>query len=277
MSLARCLFSIPLYYIIRFLLHKQGLENYFQLSAFFFLDTRTHDIMSYMAKYNRRIKARLMRRKGISIIVIARDLNVSKSSVSGWCSDIILTEEQFERLRKNSGISWKTGQRMGAEANKKKRTDAIEEADRWAKKLIKKISKRELLLIGVALYWSEGSKSDSTSRFMFANSDPNMILLMKNILIKVMEVASDDIVCGIQINRIHEKRIKKVLIFWKKLLELQDSQIRKPYFVNTKVSKIYENYENYFGVCRLFVRRSKYLKYKMLGLIKALKDEILSM
>ncbi|OGI63995.1 hypothetical protein A2733_01035 [Candidatus Nomurabacteria bacterium RIFCSPHIGHO2_01_FULL_40_20] len=229
-----------------------------------------------MAKYDKRSKAQLMREKGISIIVIARKLGVSKSSVSAWCRDIILTEEQFEKLRKNIGISQKTGQRMGAETNKKKRLNAINLADIWGKKMVKKISKRELLLIATALYWSEGAKTDSTSRFMFANSDPNMILLMKNILIQVMEVAPSDIVCGIQINRIHEKRIRKVLIFWKKLLELRDSQLNKPYFVNTKVNKVYENYDNYFGVCRLFVRRSKNLKYKMLGLIKAVKGDILS-
>ncbi len=217
-----------------------------------------------------------MRSVGTSIIIIAKELRVSKSSVSGWCRDITLTEAQFEKLRKNRGISLKTGQRMGAETNKKKRLDAIETADLAGKKLVNKISKRELLLIAIALYWSEGSKTDSTSRFMFANSDPDMILLMKNTLIQVMKVAPDDIVCSIQINMIHKQRIEKVLIFWKKLLELEDSQLRKPYFVNTKVNKVYENYENYFGVCRLLVRRSKNLKYRMLGLIKAVKSDILS-
>ena len=66
------------------------------------------------------------------------------------------------------------------------------------------------------------------------------------------------------------------MIFWKKLLELKNSQMRKPYFINTKVNKVYENYENYYGVCRLLVRRGKYLKYKMLGLIKAFRNELLS-
>ncbi|MES3031787.1 MAG: hypothetical protein V4699_00920 [Patescibacteria group bacterium] len=229
-----------------------------------------------MSKYKKRLKARSMRSVGTSIIIIAKELRVSKSSVSGWCRDITLTEAQFEKLRKNRGISLKTGQRMGAETNKKKRLDAIETADLAGKKLVNKISKRELLLIAIALYWSEGSKTDSTSRFMFANSDPDMILLMKNTLIQVMKVAPDDIVCSIQINMIHKQRIEKVLIFWKKLLELEDSQLRKPYFVNTKVNKVYENYENYFGVCRLLVRRSKNLKYRMLGLIKAVKSDILS-
>lgn len=229
-----------------------------------------------MAKYEDRIKARLMRKDGMSIIVIAKELGVSKSSVSLWCGDIILTAEQFEKLRKNMGVSFKYGQRIAAQVNKQKKLDAIEEADIWGKNLVKKISSRELLLIATALYWSEGSKTDSTSTLMFINSDPNMILLMKKFLIQAMGVKSEDIVCGIQINRVHEKRIKKVLSFWQNLLKLRYSQIRKPYFVNTKISKVYENYEDYYGVCRLLVRKSKNLKYKMLGLIKAMKSNVLS-
>ncbi|MEI6843050.1 MAG: hypothetical protein WCK48_00875 [bacterium] len=229
-----------------------------------------------MSKYNERIQAREMRKKGISILKIAHDLNVTKSSVSAWCRDISLTKEQNERLQKNKGVSVTTGQRIGAERNKQKKLDAILFAEKEGQKIVSKISKRELLLIATALYWSEGSKTDTTSTWMFVNSDPEMILLMNNFLVDVMDVLQEDIVCCIQINRIHEQRIKKVLIFWKKLLGLKGSQIRKPYFVNTKVNKVYENYDTYFGVCRLFVRRSKNLKYKMVGLIKALKNQILS-
>ena len=216
-----------------------------------------------------------MRRKGISIIVIAKKLSVSKSTVSSWCHDIVLTKEQIKNLTKNKGISWTKGQRVGAEANKKKKLDAIKTANLYGQKIIKKLSKRELLLIATALYWSEGSKTDSTSRWMFVNSDPQMVLLMKKFLIFVMKIDSKDIACCIQINQIHKYRIRTVLNFWKKLLKLRDNQVRKPYFIKTNSHKTYENYHDYFGVCRLFVRKSKYFKYKMLGLIRAMKDDIL--
>jgi hypothetical protein len=229
-----------------------------------------------MAKYELRIKARNMRRKGESIIVIAKRLSISKSSASLWCRDIILTAKQFERLSKNKGVSVTTGQRMGAEANKRKKLEVIESSNEWARKLIRKVSKRDLSLIASALYWCEGSKADTTSTFMFVNSDPQMILFMKNFLMSAMNVPQEDLVCGIQINSIHRKRINTVLLFWKKLLNLDDSQIRKPYFVSTRISKVYDNYDTYFGVCRLFVRRGKYLKYKMLGLIESLRREIMS-
>ncbi len=232
--------------------------------------------MSYMSKYDKRLIAHEMRRKGISISVIAKEPGVSKSTASKWCLDIPLTEEQKKNLLQNSSIGAKRGQQLGAETNKKKRSDAIKEADAWGMDTVSKISSREALLIATDLYWSEGAKSDSTSRFVFANSDPEMILLMKNILIRVMGIQKNDIVCTIQINRIHEPRIETVLNFWKKLLKLEDSQLRKPYYVNTKLSKIYENHDNYYGVCRLIVRKSKPLKYKILGLIKGVRRGIMS-
>ncbi|KKR32082.1 MAG: hypothetical protein UT65_C0009G0010 [Parcubacteria group bacterium GW2011_GWF2_39_8b] len=227
-----------------------------------------------MAKYEQKLKARVMRKEGISIITIAKKLGVTKGSVSLWCRDILLTPEQVEKLKGQKGSAM--GRWLGAESNRKKKRDAIEQADDWGKAQIRNISKRELLLISTALYWCEGSKMDSSSSFMLVNSDPDMILIMKKFLLSVLKVKKEDLVCGIQINRMHENRIHRVLIFWKKLLELKGSQIRKPYFVNTKVHKVYENYDKYYGVCRLFVRKSKHLKYKILGLIRALKSEILS-
>lgn len=228
-----------------------------------------------MAKYEDRIKARSMRKKGLSIVLIAHKLGVTKGSVSLWCRDIVLTHEQFNKLNQNKGMSWTTGQRLGAETNRKKKQDSIYKADNFGRDTIKKISKRELLLIASALYWSEGSKTDTTSTFMFVNSDPEMILVIKKFLVDTMGVSKEDIVCCIQINQIHLDRIKTVLNFWKKLLQLKDSQIRKPYFIKTKARKVYANYNDYYGVCRLFVRKGKNLKYKTLGLIKAMKNEIL--
>ena len=82
-----------------------------------------------------------------------------------------------------------------------------------------------------------------------------------------------EIVCSVQINEIHKPRIETVLNFWKNLLDLSDEQMRKPYYVKTPPQKAYSNYDNYYGICKLLVKRSSNLKYLMLGLIKAIKDQ----
>jgi len=228
-----------------------------------------------MAKSEEKLRARVLRKKGFSILNIARKLSVSKSSVSEWCRDLILTPKQVKDLYENQKFFSLKGRMMGAAANKKMRLEAVARAENYGKNFIGKISSRELGLVVTALYWSEGSKDEGTSTFLFVNSDPQMILVIKRFLTDILGVHKNDIMCRIQINKIHENRINIVLNFWKKLLKLEESQMKKPYFVKTKANKVYENHNSYYGVCRLFVKKGKYTKYKILGMIKALKEEIL--
>lgn len=228
-----------------------------------------------MSKYDLRMKARRLRRQGLSIKDIKERLGVSKSSVSIWCRDIELSKKQERFLLERRIKQTSKGRLIGALKNKQKRLDSIRKADLEAISLIKRLNQRDLLLVVASLYWAEGSKSEKSFGFQFINSDPDMVLTVVKFL-RISHVAEEDIHIKIQINLIHKPRIKEVLNFWKKLLELSDSQIGKTSFIKTVPSKVYENYDNYFGICRLGVRKSTLLKYQFLGLIKALKTDILS-
>lgn len=228
-----------------------------------------------MAKFYLKEKAEKLRTQGYTIREIASKLFLSKSTVSVWCREIKLTDEQLKVLMKRSNLKNLRGRLIGAETNKQKRIQAIKEGIVFGQKYIKKLNKKEILIAAAALYWAEGSKSYRTFGFQFVNSDPEMILCMKKFLQQI-GIDDEDICCTIQINLIHKVRIEKVLKFWKKLLGLQDHQVANPSFVKTAVHKVYENYDNYFGICRLRVRKSALLKYKTLGLIEALKESILS-
>lgn len=224
-----------------------------------------------MAKYKKRLEAHLLRKKGISIVEIAKTLGVSKSTVSEWCQQILLTDIQKNRLKQNTINAGNKGRMIGSEMNKRKKEQIQIESKQWAEDIVKDISKKELCLAAATLYWAEGSKSNSTSGFVFVNSDPEMIVFIAHFL-KQISVKKDELFCTIQINKMHEPRIDKVLKFWQKLLDLPSNQIGKPYFIETKVSKVYDNYENYYGTCRLQVRKSSELKYKMIALIQAIKE-----
>ncbi|TSC88014.1 MAG: Uncharacterized protein G01um10147_245 [Microgenomates group bacterium Gr01-1014_7] len=52
-----------------------------------------------MAKSLLRLEAHKLRKKGISVRKIAQTLGISKSTISHWTRDIILTVEQLEALR----------------------------------------------------------------------------------------------------------------------------------------------------------------------------------
>ena len=96
-----------------------------------------------MAKYHERIKARIMRKDGISIVTIAKELGVSKSATSLWCRDILLTSEQIEKLKKQKGSAM--GRWMGAESNRRKKLNAINIANDWGKKHIKKNFQKRII------------------------------------------------------------------------------------------------------------------------------------
>lgn len=62
-----------------------------------------------MAKFKEKIQARELRRNGESIGGIGRKLGVAKSTVSLWCSDIGLSEEQIRKLASRGEISANIG------------------------------------------------------------------------------------------------------------------------------------------------------------------------
>jgi len=225
-----------------------------------------------MAKYDLRIRARALRGAGRSIASICDELQVSKSTVSLWCRDIQLTEVQERHLRLKQTERSAVGRRRGVQANIDKRLSVISVSRKFALRKIRVISRRDLLFIGSALYWAEGSKTDSTPGFVFVNSDPKMIEVMFAWLTVVMDVKKEDIKLQVAINELHRTRIDVVLEFWSNLLELPLDSFRKTQFVKVPNKKVYENHNTYYGVLRVYVAKSSFLKYKTLALIDRIKQ-----
>lgn len=226
-----------------------------------------------MSKFQERLKAREMRTEGYSINVIAKKLKVSKGSVSSWCSDLVLTFKQKERLRLKVLKAGHKGRLLGAQMNKDKKIKNIQKYRDLAKTEIKQLSNRDLLILGIGLYWGEGSKNQSGG-FSFSNSDPVMILLMIKWLKDIVKINGSDITTRIMINESHQPRIAEVLKFWSNLLDLPSDCFYKTTFINSKSKKIYDNHDKYFGVLVIRVRKSSWLKYKILGQINAITSEV---
>lgn len=218
-----------------------------------------------MAKFEKRLEARKLRRGGWSINVIAKHLGVSKASASVWCRDVELTLKQKELLlHKNYA-----GRMKGAAANKRKKEERILFHKENGRTIMGKLTERELLIAGVTLYWGEGNKK---SKIGLTNSDPTLIKFAQRWFRAALGVRQEDFMPRLFINNIHKKRVKLVLQFWSNLLQLPLEQFGKPVLLKKNPKKVYENYDNYFGVLALHVKRGTDLKYKILGLIDALKN-----
>src|SRR5437762_1449235 len=129
-----------------------------------------------MANSLLRLKARELRRKGVSVKQIAKELGVSKSSASIRVRDIILTVEQLETLRKSSLLGAERGRLRNALLHKQRWNEILLNHIEKGKDIIGKLNERELLITGIALYWAEGCKKQR--RIQFCNSDPKMILFI---------------------------------------------------------------------------------------------------
>lgn len=102
---------------------------------------------------------------------IARQLNVSAGSVHRWCKDIPLTDTQKNRLDGNGQPLQMAQLRRAAEAHSAKaRSRAARSFDEGAH-LVGALTDRDLLLLGIGLYWGEGSKRQVGS-VSIANMDP---------------------------------------------------------------------------------------------------------
>jgi len=122
-----------------------------------------------------------LREQGKSYNEIANILKVPKSTLSVWLRDIKMSPE----IRKKFWNDVKQRQAKSiTEFNKKQGEKArknAQEIQESAAKTINALSKKDLLLIGAALYWGEGYKK-SRWTLAFTNSDPLMVkIIMKRI------------------------------------------------------------------------------------------------
>jgi len=221
-----------------------------------------------MAKYLLRQKARMLRRKGISVKRIAFSLGVSKGTASIWVRDIILSVEQLESLRKLSIAGAERGRLKSAFLQKERWNKKREEARKDGVKAIGNLTDRELLIAGIALYWAEGCRK--TRVVEFCNSDPTMVQFLLLWLKKCFLVNLEDVRCTVGINEIHKEREQKVKDYWADISGIPLTQFMKTSFKKAQNKKVYENFNDHYGTLSVHIVQPSRFYVKILGLIDGL-------
>ncbi len=222
-----------------------------------------------MAKSILRREARELRNKGLGIKTIAHKLNVSSSSVSLWCRDIVLNQEQITELERRShdpqyGRRLRYTQKL-REAKNKKIIHLFEEG----KKEIGSLTSRELFVVGAALYWAEGFKKDNLVGF--SNSDPAMIAIFMKWL-RQCGVAKNRLKFRAGVNEAYRDKILDIEGYWRKILHIRADQFQKPFFQRVQWKKSYDRPEEYHGVLRVRAAKSTDFLRKIHGWIEGLKQ-----
>jgi transcriptional regulator with XRE-family HTH domain len=212
-----------------------------------------------MVKRGLRDEARRLRREeGVSVRKIAIRLGVSKSSVSLWVRDIVLTQAQIEGLKANQhryGAQNK-GARTNSEKFRKQRL-AYQQAGRERAR-----TGSRLHLMGCMLYWAEGAKKKNA--VYFVNSDPNMMLLFLRFLREEMFIANEAMAVHIHCHTHDPEEIRRIEAYWLDLLRLPKSCLRK-----TQIKKGSDTRRNIHvnGVCGVAVNNTE-LTHHIYGAIQ---------
>ncbi len=225
-----------------------------------------------MAKSKEKLKALKLRRKGESIKKIAQLVNVSVSTVSLWCRDVKLTDSQVENLRKRQTDPF-YGKKLDYYLKKKKEFSLkLLNLKNEGINSVGKLTKREIFLIGIALYWGEGFKKDSLVGL--ATLDNNIAKFFIFWINKSFNITTKDLLLRVTANISYKNKIKELEKYWSKELQIPVSQFSKPFFQNTKWKKEYENKNNYHGVLRIRARKSIDLLRKIFGYIEGISLNI---
>ncbi len=215
-------------------------------------------------------KSRALRLKGYSINAIAEKLSVGKGTVSYWCKDISLTEKQIELIAQRSHHQATLSLLKASERQREQRLKNIKRSTEHGHHDVGQISKRDLHMIGLGLYWGEGYKKGN-QELGFTNSDPAMIVFYINWLCTIYSVKKTDLILRVSINDQHVQRIPKVHKYWSTITKIPLSQFTKISLMKNLSKKVYTNLDTHFGTLRVKVRRGTELRRRILGSISALE------
>lgn len=176
-------------------------------------------------------KAILLRIQGLSYNEIVERLSVSKGSLSSWLRDIEIDLCQKVRIKDkilNNRIKFLEYNIIRS----KKAEGEKQSLYNKSKNEITNITKEELKLTGIGLYWAEGYKANLWKTVSFSNSDPKMIVLMMRWFREICDVKEEKFRVKLQI---HDKAVvENAEKFWAEITRIPLTQFTKS---TIKISK----------------------------------------
>lgn len=210
-----------------------------------------------------------LRKQGLSYLEIRKTVPVAKSTLSSFLKNIKLSKKA-----KNIIESRTVGaQKLGAEARHNQRVKREKKIRKTALSQITSITEKELFLMGIMLYWAEGSKAregNISQQVAFDNSDPRMCKFYLKWLKDGLKIKDEDIHFSVYINSIYKGREDWVLNYWSKYMNVSLNRFGKVSFTKTFFSKNNrrEKRSDYKGLLRIRVAKSTDLNRKISGWIE---------
>lgn len=206
-----------------------------------------------------------MRMKGMSYSQIKKDLGVSKGALSVWLRDYPLSEERLRALRDHSEIR----------IEKYRETRRHTREARWEEMKVRSaadigiLSKREIMIAGLFLYWGEGGKTESYTTTL-SNTDPVMLRFYIQWL-QILGVPKEKIRARVHLYA--DMDIDTELSFWSKELGLPISAFRKSYVKQSTRSALTYKQKFTHGTCNVIYDSRDTAEY-VLSALEYLRETI---
>ena len=172
-----------------------------------------------------------MRQEGWSYSDISSQLNIPKSTLSGWFRSTPYTPNKEVRAR------IKTGQGTYGVRRHAERLAEVGMLNNQGLKEIGELSKRDLWMIGIGLWLGEGSKTLEQIRLV--NSDPNIIRLFIRWLKEICSL--EDVNITVAMHLYPDSNEQECRQYWISVTHLPIAQFRKTQIdlrLDKKISKI---------------------------------------
>lgn len=222
-------------------------------------------------------KAISLRQKGKSYQEICQVLKIPKSTLSYWLKDVTLSLKAKQRLQKRVN---ETSIAALIKRNIKQTELALLRANAIRKKAaqsIGKIRKKDLFLLGIALYWGEGYKRGKEKGVKwkcvdFTNSDPAMISVMMHFFREICGVLDKKFCLYLALHS--KKQEKEAQYFWSKLTGIPKKQFIKTSFQLSKSSKkIRPKTRLPYGTLHIRIQDVK-LFFQVIGWIDGVQEQL---
>jgi len=208
-----------------------------------------------------------LRKKGASYGKISKELGIPKSTMHYWFKDLKWSNVIKKELTEKAVRVSRRRMRKIAKANK----------DRWAKwranfrlmavKEFPKLKNKQLFTSGIMLYWGEGDQN-LKNEVRLTNTDSRIISLFYGFLKNICGINNEDIYIYLIIYPdLSDEKCKN---FWSIKTGIALNQFNKTQIIYGRhPTKRLEN-----GICTIRVRRSRWLKEKILVWVNMMSKEL---
>jgi|HigsolmetaAR201D_1030396.scaffolds.fasta_scaffold09725_3 transcriptional regulator with XRE-family HTH domain len=210
--------------------------------------------MGYGGKLAEQQRARELRAQAWTLAEIAAELGVSKASVSTWVRDV-----EFTPRPRNRGL--------GVSAPHPAHLAKVAEVEKCMIDGIARIgvlSQRELLVLGLALYAGEGSKTDGDLRF--SNNDPRLIAVFLAWLRRFFDI--DESRLRVRLYLHADLDLASAVAFWSELTGIPPAQFTKPY--RPPASSAARRRNRHVHGCASVSYKSSSLHRRVMGMVAAI-------